>query len=292
LNWFEELLEYGKDTFNLLRKRKIIFLPYVALILLKMAIFLVLFGFGVYIARDFIDGGMNPDFIFDYSFLPMGILGGLLVGLIALVIKSYIDAGISSLFLLALKGEEISLSDFWAGGNYFFSRIFGGNLLIILTGLILSPFLLVIYVIVGIITLGLGFFALPLLIGVFLGMWQVSLVTNDSDIMTSIKNSIRFGKDYFWPFLFVNFIEGIISGVTSFSGGGSNNSSGIKYDLELNELERIPSFFWQEGINWLIGLGSVVFGFFFIITSLISMIFDVFFKGYYFVLYFNKRAHL
>ena len=291
MTWFEELVEYGKTTYYLLKAQKIILVPYLALIALKLAIFLALFGLGVHIAKDFVAGGMNPDFIFEYSFLPGAILGGLAIGLISLIVKSYVDAGTSSLIFLALKGKKVTLSDFWAGGNYFFGRIFGGTLMLSLFGIILSPFLLIVYVIVGILTLGLGFIALPLLIAVFLGMWPVSLVCNDTDIMTAIKNSYRFGKDHFWPFLFVNFIQGIISGFTSF-GGESKEGKGINFNLKSQDLDRIPSYFLKEGISWLIGLGSAVFGLMFIISSLFKLIFDIFFKGLYFVMYLDKRAQL
>lgn len=286
----EELLDYAKKSVGVISENKVIFIPYGVLLLLKILLLLGGVSLGLSIAGDLSNGTLvKEDFLAYTHFLPQIILGGITIAFLLIVVLSFFQAGISSMFMLAVRGEKVNLSDFWAGGRYFFSRILGGYLLLGLASIILSPFILTAFIIIGVFTLGLGFFFLPLLAGVFLGMWKVSLVLNDSDILSAFKNSFRFGRDYFWPFLVVNFIVAIINGSTSLGGGHNNTSKNL--NLNTDNLQGLPSYFAISGVKWLIGFGGMIFGAFFLVVSVIKAIFDVFFGCYYFVFYMAKRGY-
>lgn len=280
------LFDYFKKAFQLNKSNKELYLPQIALILTKAAMFIA-FGVILYqFAIDVGEVGFGLDAIIEYGktlawwgvgLLAITAIGGILV-----------ESGLFNMYKAVLNNMELNMSVFIDGASkYFFKMLLANILLFVFWILILIP-----YLIVGFITLFAGFVLIPILITIFTTMWKVSIVMDDITVMDALKNSISYAKANFKPLGALVIIKSAFLSSTGSSGGSSNggsrswNTGGEQTNFDIGfesfqkgYVEALP--YIKTG--FLIAVPVITVSI--IIGALVKMIFEIFFNLSIFVMY-------
>jgi len=297
LNKLVLIFNYFKEAFHINRQNKNLYKPQLLLIALRVVLILFV-GIGVYnwIGASNINSitHMRPDQILGFFFSQGFKLLAILVAYA--LISVVVEAGLLNMYKKAVLQGHTGTEDFKEGLSKYFIKLLLGDLLIILCYIISLPF----YLILGIITLTAGLTLIPIVVGVFLTMWKISLVMNDTGIITAIKDSFGFAKRNFLPLAVLQIIHwAFTQGAGGGSGSGGNfnmpnsNSYNGNYSGEFD-----PGF--GDGFMGVPGMEEViriikiviavllpVISIAVIAGSVIAMIFEVFFSLALFVAYKN-----
>lgn len=288
------IFDYFKEAFHINKKNKSLYKPQLALIALKVFLFLFV-GIGVYswIGIENITSmtEMRPDQLFGFAFSQGFKLIGIL--LIYAFVTVVVEAGLLNMYKKAVTQGYIEAGDFKEGLSKYFVKLLLGELLILLCYILSLPF----YLILGIITLTVGLTVIPIVVSVFLTMWKISLVMNDVGIIAAIKDSFGFAKRNFFPLAVLQIIHAaFIQGASGGGGGGggninmpnTNNYNGNFGQGFGNEIMGMPGM--EEIIKVIKIVVAVllpVISIAVIAGSIIAMIFEVFFSLTLFVAYKN-----
>jgi hypothetical protein len=218
------------------------------------------------------------------------------------LISVVIESGLLNMYKKAVLGGT-EAGDFGEGISKYFLKLLLGEVLIILCCILALPF----YLILGIVSLTVGLTVIPLVAGVFLTMWKVSLVMNDTGIFEALKDSFRFAKRNFIPLTVLQIIHWAFSkGATG--GGGGGGGSNFNYSNTSNYGNNFDpgfgnNFVGVPGMEEVIRIVKLVVAILLPIVSIaiiagsvIAMIFEVFFSLALFVAYKNdfkvEETHL
>jgi hypothetical protein len=294
LNKIVLIFDYFKEAFRINKSNKSLYKPQIALIAVK--VFMTLFvGIGVYnwvaIGKITSLTAMEPNqilgFMLSQGFKLLAII--LAYALISIVVES----GLLNMYKKAVTQGHTEAGDFKEGVSKYFFKLLLGEILIILCYIPILPIILIL----GIVTLTVGLTVIPLVIAVFLTMWKISLVMNDTGIFDAAKDSFSFAKRNFIPLTVLQIIHWAfssgVSGGGSGGGGGSNISNinninnGVGEGLG-NEVVNMPAMTEViRIIKLVIVILLPVISIVIVTVSVIAMIFEVFFSLTLFVVYKN-----
>ncbi|MDK2934150.1 MAG: hypothetical protein PWP27_1960 [Clostridiales bacterium] len=291
------IFDYFKQAFHINRTNKILYIPQIIFIAVKL---LMIMGIGVAVytglgQRDFYRLIIG-DFRFE-QFFPMLVYGGislLMMGLIYMIISRIVEAGLYNMYKQSVMAGTIETGAFGDGVRKYFFSFLLGDILIFIAWVIFLPF----YFIAGIVTLTVGFAIIPLIINIFLTMWKVSLVMNDSGLFTALGDSFRFANHYFFPLTILQFIHW--SFVKGIRGGGNRGNYGLRWTEHVDKVPQLP--FWPGSISNQQDIVAIVINFMKIaiavlvpvvtiataVAALIKMIFEVFFSLVIFIAYHHR----
>lgn len=340
------IFDYLKEAFGVNRKNKLLYRPQVLLAVLK-ALTVLSGGMLIYF---YVSGMLGTDLGLDnYSF--SSLLSAFLVIIIAFilfwVVSAVFQSGLYYMYNRSVMTGEARASDFSYGIRQYLFKFLAIDLLTLLAWIVFLP----LYLIIGLFTLFSGFTIVPVFVSIFLGMWKVSIISDECSIFTALKNSFKFAGKFFAAysvFMLIVFAftspvqkaEGIriVADLVStaidsikdekattpdnpfltpdFEPDSSLNyqfdtyldSPAYKYsniepsDISSYDMDLVPyrtsldlkdsttdsmnSFLEVMGILFIMGVAALSIGTF--LSSLIKMIFDVFFGLAMFVVYKNK----
>jgi hypothetical protein len=291
------IFDYFKEAFHINRNNKSIYRPQLAYIGIKLLTIIVM-GLWIYSWVDKIDVHSFTENDALYFVLSYG-LTLLLIALIYGIISVIVESGLYNMYKKALISEKVKKGDFSEGVRKYFFKFFLGKLLIFVAWIVILP----VYLITGVITISLGFALVPLLIDIFLTMWKVSLVMNDSGIIEAIKDSFKFAKLNFLPLTVLQLIHwAFVKGAAARGGGGGfggNVGNMTNYKTNSNsapfDFPGLPHINTDDVINVVMKIVKIAIGVIIpVITiaalaaSLVKMIFEVFFSLVLFVAYNRK----
>jgi hypothetical protein len=293
LNKIVLIFDYFKEAFHINKSNKSLYKPQIALIAVK--VFITLFvGIGVYnwvaIGKITSLGNMEPNQIFGFM-LNQG-FKLLAIILVYALISVLVESGLLNMYKKAVTQGHTEAGDFKEGISKYFFKLLLGEVLIILCYIPILPIILIL----GIVTLTVGLTVIPIVIGVFLTMWKISLVMNDTGIFDAAKDSFSFAKRNFIPLTVLQIIHWAFSSGISGGGGGSGGSNisnignfnnGVGEGFE-NEIVNMPGMMEViRIIKLVIVILLPIISIAIITVSVIAMIFEVFFSLTLFVVYKN-----
>lgn len=217
------LFDYFKEAYRVNVNNKSLYRPQIIYALIKTAMLFIMLVFTTFVVEDFLvmsqQEGNYKEVFTSLPFILLIVLSLLIIVGFS-IIHSYVEAGLIYMYLRAVAGIPVSMDDFKAGGKKYFTKIFIGNFLISLFWFVA----LIPYMIVGFITLGIGFSLVPVIISALLMVWKIIVIKEDLNTMDAIKKSIAFGRANLFPASVYIIIINTISG-TGGGGGGSNPAS-------------------------------------------------------------------
>lgn len=292
------LFDYFKRAFHLNKENKELYMPQVALILVKAAMFIA-FGVILYgLAVDVGEVGFDVDALIEYGKSIAWWAAGLLF--ITIIGGLVVESGLYNMYKVCLNSENLNMTVFTDGvGKYFIRMLLASLLMIIFWIILLIP-----YIIFGVLTLMAGFVLVPVLISIFTAMWKVSMVMDDKGVIESLKSSISFAKENFKPLGALVIIKSAFLSSAGGSGNGSSGNWGSSNDVSnVSSPGQMDTGFtfadFQEG--YAIALPYIKTGFYIaipvittaiIVGSLIKMVFEIFFNLSFFVMYTDKPDEL
>jgi hypothetical protein len=295
-----------KTAFHINKENKELYRPQVILIVIK-SIMMVGVGVGLYwwIGKEGLLELLSGEVTFlrfALKVLSVGI--GLLTMITAYVLLSrMVEAGLYNLYKKSVAGIVLERKDFWEGIRKYFLNFLFGDLLILAAWVVISP----IYFIAGAVTLTIGFAVIPMAINIFLTMWKVSLVMNDSTLFASIGDSFKFAKRNFFPLAVLQLIHWSFMKL----GGGSGNTLSWTRNVDkVSNIDKLPPTvhsdmfsghqnmlgngepFTLDTLKNVIGIVRMIIAVLIpvvtiavAVSSLVKMIFEVFFTLAIFVVY-------
>lgn len=280
------VFDYFKETFHLNKQNKALYTPQIALIAVRVLL-IVFAGIGVYtwIGVENINNlaAMQPREILGFI-LSQGLKVLALIIFYALV-SVVIQAGLLNMYKKVVMQGYTEAGDFKEGVSKYFLKLLLGEIFIAICYTLALPF----YLIIGLVTLSVGFTVIPMLAGIFLSMWKASLVMNDNGIFKSIGDSFGFAKRNFIPLTFLQIIHWAFLGGVSSRGGNFNFTENAR-NMPGNSL------FEQPGVQQVLEQGIRIFRIAMAVlipvvalatigASIVLMIFEVFFSLALFVAY-------
>lgn len=230
------IFDYLKDTFEINRRNRTLYKPQIVLAVLKSAAVLLL-GIFVYF---FYNGMLNNHSSFDSPNIMVIVVIMVLIALLLAIfwlVSVLFQAGLYFMYYRAVAQGSTQTKDFWQGVRRFFLKFLAIDLLTFAAWI---PFLFL-YLIVGFLTLGVGFAIIPILLTVFLGLWKISIVSDNCGVFDALKNGFRFGAKFFIPYTlfviislaFTNPVH--TNGTMNFANGLSNISENKDRETDWNE---------------------------------------------------------
>ncbi|MDP4144880.1 MAG: hypothetical protein Q8936_10445 [Bacillota bacterium] len=292
------VFDYFKEAFHINKRNKRLYTPQLILIAIKL-LMIIAVGLRIYTWIGNFDVSTFSDYRkLLHFFLAYGIKIILALILYSLV-SVFMDSGLYNMYKKCVLYDSVQEGDFSEGVKKYFLRFLLGSIVIGILYTVAS----VIIAIIGLITLGLGSSIILLLATIFLSMWKVSIVFDDTDVFTAISNSFKFAKD---NFLAISFLQIVHLAFTNMRSGGSGfnynsfNSLGNNSNNSLNSTNPFP--YQSKGIldstqviDQGIKLAKTVVAILIPVITIaalsayiIKMIFEVFFSLTLFVAYKNK----
>lgn len=201
--WFEAFMDTCKSSYLTALKHKGIFVP----IFIKLAMHIVLGVLGIIAAVIIITSGAITA---SSRAEPVEVVIGFLVPFSILAVLGYIlytllwgmiEIGTINLFKAASQDENLTKSHFFNGIKMYIDKVFRGRLLIHFLTLILSPLLVVLFIIyailLGIPTGGWALVFLGTSVSVFFATWTMAIVVKEMNATKGIAESFRFGRKHF-----------------------------------------------------------------------------------------------
>lgn len=286
-----KLFDYFKKAYLLNINNKTLYKPQIYFILLKGALVLITALFSTMVVESFLESIETTSNVYNFSFLWVLILIVFPVVITILVLaSSYVEAGMYYMYLKVSK-NTLEPDDWKIGAKQFFTRFLGGNLLILLFWIIaLIPYLLV-----GVISLGIGFTLVPVIISALLMVWKVIVVSENASTVPAIKKSLAFGKMNLIPASVLIIIQNSLTtiGGGSVGGGYSNlinlfNQSNYRNTLGEAPLNPGTGNFDFDLVNLFRTIAIIVSSILtvsVIVGALIQMLFTVFFGLTFTIIY-------
>lgn len=290
------IFDYFKEAFHINKENKNIYGPQFMFIGIRL---LMIIGMGIWVYSWIDKININSFTEKDTLYFVIPYLITLVLLLIAYgIISVIIEAGLYNMYKKAIIIGKCEKSDFSEGVSKYFFKFFLGKIIIFLAWLVISP----IYLITGTITLSLGFTLIPMLVDIFLTMWKISLVMNDSKLFDAFKDSFKFAKLSFFPLAVLQLIHwAFVKGISGGSGVGSiggNIGNTLNYRTNANNL-MIPfsniNIDRDQAINIFLKVIKIVIAVLIpVITiaalaaAIVKMLFEVFFSLVLFIAY-NKK---
>ena len=295
------LFDYFKLAFAINKENKGLYKPQIILIILKTC--LVIFtGFVIYDYFNFFEGIaiIDEDIIFAKVFSTIGIY--LFIFLVSIFVKIAFEAGLYNMYKDCIKDGGLHIDSFSVGIRTYFAKFLLADILLLLAWILM----LVPYVIIGFVTMFAGFVIIPIIISIFIAMWKVAIVMDDQGIIDSLKKSFGFAKSNFWPLSFLIIIKNSFIKITNGGGSTGNNVSNINSNNNVSpgganpflgdtsNLDFLPEAtnFYDPSVEVVLHYVKIFILIFIpiisiavVISSLIKMIFDVFFSLSIFVMY-------
>lgn len=283
------IFDYMKRAFVLNKENRGLYKPQIALIILKTCLY-ILFGLLMYRIMVFVGKpGFNYEMLKDTM---LKSLGWWVVMIVLYALASIIvEAGLFNMYKSCVLYGNMEAGTFLEGvGKYFFRFLLADVLMILAWGLFLIP-----YILIGMMTLMAGFVLIPLVVAVFTAMWKVTMVMEETKVIESLKGSFRFAKGHFWPLTTLVILQRAFSSLGG-SGGSSNSNagswqSGVDQSNLPAGVENVNITFQQwyseflpyikTGFYIILPVVSIAV----IISSLIKMVFKIFFSLTIFVMY-------
>lgn len=201
--WFNDLMDDLKKAFLISTKYRQVFIP----IFLKLAMNIV-------VALVIIVGGLasvfSGTFASIYGTEPVNVAISiitsmsmfLLVGYILyMILYSFIEVGSINLYRVAISGRKPEKSDFLDVIKSYIGKVISGKLLIHFIALILSPIIIILYlmylILIGTLTGGWGLVFLGVIIDMYFAMWTIAIVNDDLGVKSAISKSFSFAKEHF-----------------------------------------------------------------------------------------------
>ncbi len=186
------IFDYLKEAFEVNRKNKLLYRPQVLLAVLK-ALTVLSVGMLIYFyVRGMLGRDLSLD---DYSFssLISAFLVIIIASILFWVVSAVFQSGLYYMYDRSVRTGETKASDFSYGIRQYLLKFLAVDLLTLFAWIVFSP----VYLIIGLITLFSGFAIVPVVVSIFLGMWKVSIISNECSIFTALKNSLRFAGKFF-----------------------------------------------------------------------------------------------
>lgn len=298
------LFEYFKLAFAINKENKGLYKPQIILIMLKTCL-VVVTGVVVYDYVMLVEVAdmITEEMIFAKVFSTAGLF--LVIFIASILVKIAFEAGLYNMYKDCIKDGSIAVDSFANGVKRYFAKFLIADILMFIAWIIM----LIPYVIVGFVTMFAGFIIIPILISIFTAMWKVSIVMDEASVIESLKKGFSFAKLNFWPLSFLIIIKNSFANIASGGGSGSasnnmsnfnSNSSNMNSnsfnsgDFNAEFVDKIPDVSSSFDPSLDVFLSYIKLGFFIlipvisiavVISSLVKMIFDVFFSLSIFVMY-------
>lgn len=278
------IFDYMKSAYHMNKENRGVYKPQIVLILIKAAFFVIS---GVLLYKMMFFMGENSFWDSNPWQVALGIVFWIASIILVLgILEVIVEAGLYNMYKSCIVKGTLVEGAFLDGVRMYFIRFLLANLLMMLMWLLL----LVPFIFIGIMTLMVGFIAVPLLVAIFTAMWKVDIVMNDSKLIEGLRNSISFAKNHFLPLSLLVMIQ---SAFTQLLGGksggsGSTNVSSAKNHLKPTGNNISWGYLYQEVLPYLKIAFYVllpVIGVAMIVSALIRMIFEVFFSLCIFIMY-------
>lgn len=283
------IFDYFKEAFHLNKQNKALYVPQIVLIAVNVLL-IVFVGIGVYrwIGVENINNLASMGFRGIIKFALSQGLKVLALVLLYSLISVAIEAGLLNMYKKVVLQGYTEKGDFKEGFSKYFLRLLAGSILIVICYILAMPF----YLLIGLITLTVGFTVIPILAGIFLTMWKVSLVMNDKGIFSSIGDSFSFAKRNFIPVAFLQIIHwAFLGGAGGGRSGNFNFTQNIGNTPDSTSLQQ-PAV--QQALEQAVKIIKIVVAVIIPVAalatigaSIIIMIFEVFFSLALFVAYKN-----
>lgn len=203
--WFNNLMDDLRAAFLVSNEYRGIFIP----IFLKLAMNIVVgIVIVVGVITSIVAGSFSGIAGADPVEVAIGIIGPsalfILTGYILyIVLYSLIEVGSINLYKVALSGRKPVKADFTDVIKSYIGKVISGKLLIHFLVLILSPIIIVLYliyaVLVGTLTGGWGIIFLSVVIDMYFATWTIAIVNDNLGVRSAIGKSFRFAKSHFKP---------------------------------------------------------------------------------------------
>jgi hypothetical protein len=302
------LFEYFKLAFAINKENKGLYKPQIILILLK-ACLVIVSGVVVYnyVTLLKVIDTITKEMIFEKIFSTVGLF--FVIFIVSIFTKIAFEAGLYNMYKDCIKNDGLKSDSFSSGVKTYFGKFILADILMLVAWILM----LIPYVIIGFVTMFAGFIFIPIIISIFTAMWKVSIVMDDSGVVDALKKSFKFAKVHFWPLSFLVIIKNSFVNMASSGGSGSGSSSGSNisnFNSNTSQMsgegfdtagfsnsvftDMINSFNDKFNQSMDVVFGYIKLGFFIlipvisiavVISSLIKMIFDVFFSLSIFVMY-------
>lgn len=214
--WFDSLIEDLKEAFSIAYEKRGIFIP----ILLKLGVQIIL---GLILVAGVIITILSGVFTGVSDAEPLDILlsvalpGTLLLGILYvlyLVFWACLEVGSLSLYQGAIQQLPLTKDMFFNGIRHYMVRVASGKLLLHFILLVLSPLLLVVYllsfILIGTLTAGWGILFINNSIACLLATWTIAIVNDNQAITEGFKISFRMAKKHFKPLFMLLFSSAMV----------------------------------------------------------------------------------
>jgi hypothetical protein len=289
------IFDYFKEAFQINRSNKNVYRPQFMFIGIRL---LMLIGMGIWVYSWIDKININTFTGEDALYFVIPYIITLVLILISYgIISVILESGLYNMYKKAILLGKCEKTDFSEGVRKYFFKFFLGKIIIFLAWVVISP----IYLITGVITLSLGFTLVPLLVDIFLTMWKISLVMNDSKLFDGFKDSFKFAKLNLLPLSILQIIHwAFVKGISSSGSVGNFSNVGNTFNYRTNTGDfPIPfkdiNIDREQFVNIILKITKIVIAVLIpVITiaalaaALVKMLFEVFFSLVLFIAYTNK----
>jgi len=297
-----KIFDYFKLAFSVNVNNRKLYKPQIALIILKTCFYVIggLFLYRFFLAVDRL--GFSEELLWG-TFLKM--FGLTLVSVFTyLLLSIVVESGLYNMYKSCVNQGAIQEGDFQTGvKKYFWRFLLVDVLMIVFWILAVIP-----YLIVGVVTLFAGFVLVPVLIQIFTSMWKVSMVMEDVKVIDGLKRAFKFANINFLPLSVLIIIRNSFSSISKGSGGKGGSSSSNP-STNFNNWDSVPedigndiatsfdtSFYqWYDKAFPFVKAGFIilipVISIAVLISSLIKMVFQIFFSLSLFIMYHEITNH-
>lgn len=293
------IFDYFKQAFRLNTANKVLYKPQIAFIVIQL-LMVVGGGMGVYFWMKQFAFNIHKGQVEFMGLMKEAISFIIIVSLLIIlygIIAKMLEAGLYYMYYRCVTIGVTDINDFYQGVRKYFFKFLLADIVLALAWTGFGIF----YVIFSIITLSIGFFVIPLIIGVFLTMWKVSIVANDVGIFRGLINSLKFAKRHFIPVGVLRLIHWSFARALNRSGTGNisnmhntfewRNPNNIEGMLNGNVQSNITleSSFDLEAVMRVVNIITAIFvpviSVAVVVAALVKMVFEVFFSLALFVAY-------
>lgn len=193
-----KIFDYFKTAFHINKENKLLYRPQLILILLKLLVVIVV-GTQVYSIVNSIGSSIvnNPFYTPNAWNILMMILKGLgwvfFVALLSSIGSTVIEAGLYNMYKACVTSGTCSMKDFSEGIHTYTLKFILIDILTGVTFAVASPLLLLL----GIIAFFIGGALLTFALNVFLIMWKISMVMDGTGVFASLNSSFSFASHNF-----------------------------------------------------------------------------------------------
>ena len=277
------IFDYMKEAFHLNKENRALYKPQIVLIFIKTMFFIFT---GVLFYKVMLYIGENKFWMSSLWQLIFGIIfWSLSIVLVLAILGVIVEAGLYNMYKSCIVNGAIGKRAFLDGVKKYFMRFLLADFLMIIAWILF----LVPFIFIGLVTLMVGFVLLPLLFSIFTAMWKVNMVMEDTRVIEGLRNSISFARSHFLPLGFLIMIRSAFLSIASGkSGAGGSNSAGTRTQIGPARENMMFANMYKEIFPYLKTAFYVlmpVVSVAIVISSLVRMVFQVFFSLCIFIIY-------